>query len=491
MPARNRILSRWKSRDSALAPSRAPALPPTLPPSNNTNDNILDNDNNDDDFLLIDEPTAVSKVSFIMDSNDLYSYKSGVTVTFSFTPKTASPSSVKLNYPPGFFSTYPTPTCTVSTQGTTMTPGVPGNNSITLSVTGTPLAAGSDVTVTLTGCKMGNSMSTTGSITVQTSTDTVSSPNPALPCGPIKDNHSAKAFVITCIDFRLIDEAVEYLTSINLLNEYDEFIVAGASLGYCTSCNNVLVDKGNTKPGVDVVKVALNSHSNTTLWTDCVDDHIYISYTLHDISEIIVIDHMSCGAYKAQLNNGAPYETYDEILQHIVQLNDFRTSINSKFVDYNNKPLFTVKLLLMRLDGTVDINPTYWRPTKYSYNLNKNDVIVINNTIDINRPRIPDGILSTNIIGYLQNPYSTLLWYLYYSLTDSLTGGGNPATYQCALKSDSNNTWYIQNLVDVAGFNAASSTYYVKLTNTLAYIKLTLSASDTTIIYTVESADYF
>ena len=121
-----------------------------------------------------------------------------------------------------------------------------------------------------------------------------------------------KALVITCIDFRLIDEAVAYLNSINLLNEYDEFIVAGASLGYNTSCNVVT---GKT----------------TTLCTQCVDDHIEISYALHKISPIIVVDHMACGAFKHQLNNGNAFNPYDELKEHVKQLNDFRTTINGKY----------------------------------------------------------------------------------------------------------------------------------------------------------------
>ena len=93
-----KIRTRWKSRNSALAPALAPALPTNNNNNNNNNnnDNILDND--DDDFLSIDEPTAVSNVSFSMDSHDRESYKSDVSVTFGFTPTTASPSYVKLNY---------------------------------------------------------------------------------------------------------------------------------------------------------------------------------------------------------------------------------------------------------------------------------------------------------------------------------------------------------------------------------------------------------
>ena len=44
--------------------------------------------------------------------------------------------------------------------------------------------------------------------------------------------HTAKAFVITCMDFRLIDDVGTYLDNIGYHNNYDEFILAGASLGY-------------------------------------------------------------------------------------------------------------------------------------------------------------------------------------------------------------------------------------------------------------------
>ena len=48
-----------------------------------------------------------------------------------------------------------------------------------------------------------------------------------------------QSVVITCIDFRLIDDAVYYLNSKGYVDDYDEFILAGASLGYNTSLNGV------------------------------------------------------------------------------------------------------------------------------------------------------------------------------------------------------------------------------------------------------------
>jgi hypothetical protein len=41
---------------------------------------------------------------------------------------------------------------------------------------------------------------------------------------------------------------------------------------------------------------------------------------------------MDCGAYKVQLNGGNAFSKYEEINQHIKQLNNFKTRINNKYV---------------------------------------------------------------------------------------------------------------------------------------------------------------
>ena len=258
-------------------------------------------------------------------------------------------------------------------------------------------------------------------------------------------------------------------------------IVAGASLGYNTSCSNI------------------TSGKSTTIWTQCVDDHIEISYALHLISQIIVIDHMSCGAYKYQLNDKKPYTNkYDEIRAHVKQLNDFRTTINAKYTKEDSTvnpptqiPKYTVKTLLMRLDGTVDINPTYWRPTKVSFKLNKNDIVVIG-------IQTLSSSLGLTSVGNLPLPETTLQ-VLKYRIDFPL----NESTELMSLVNfDANNTWYIQNSVDASGFKSAETffmqsvfNFRLQLVDSLAYIKLSIDtpdpANETTIRYTFESADYF
>ena len=69
--------------------------------------------------------------------------------------------------------------------------------------------------------------------------------------------HDAKAIVITCMDFRLIDDAVRYLDKEGYNNNYDEFILAGSSLGYNQKTHNA--------------------------WTETLDKHIELAQQLHNI----------------------------------------------------------------------------------------------------------------------------------------------------------------------------------------------------------------
>ena len=44
--------------------------------------------------------------------------------------------------------------------------------------------------------------------------------------------HKANALVLTCMDFRFIDDEDRFLDKIGLNNSYDKFVLAGASLAY-------------------------------------------------------------------------------------------------------------------------------------------------------------------------------------------------------------------------------------------------------------------
>ena len=120
--------------------------------------------------------------------------------------------------------------------------------------------------------------------------------------------HTAKAMVINCMDFRLRDNMSCHLNRLGYKNKYDEVIGAGASLAY-----NGLLDYSG--------------------WNTYIDQHIQLAFDLHDISEIIIIDHMHCGAYKEHYATAYPDGMTDEeeYQLHIENLDIATNTIFGKF----------------------------------------------------------------------------------------------------------------------------------------------------------------
>lgn len=63
------------------------------------------------------------------------------------------------------------------------------------------------------------------------------------------------------------------------VEDYDQFILAGASLGYCHP------DKKNF------------GH-----WARTFNDHLRIALKLHEVKEIVFFDHEDCGMFHQQFN---------------------------------------------------------------------------------------------------------------------------------------------------------------------------------------------
>lgn len=127
----------------------------------------------------------------------------------------------------------------------------------------------------------------------------------APPTHPLRDLSSANIMSLSCIDFRFVDDAGYYMNLCGNCNNYDQFALAGASLGY-----NGIPDYEN--------------------WTICCDQTIQLSYDLHDISEITIFDHLDCGGYALvytpeQLAGDGEYNL------HVENLNKAEETIKSKF----------------------------------------------------------------------------------------------------------------------------------------------------------------
>jgi hypothetical protein len=99
-----------------------------------------------------------------------------------------------------------------------------------------------------------------------------------------KTARQTKAIALSCIDFRLIDEVVAFLELhlsqdhdvTKFQDDFDYFILPGASLGV-TCCVG--------RPEYEV-------------WKDAFVSVLKASKRLHDVQELIIIDHMDCGQYR-------------------------------------------------------------------------------------------------------------------------------------------------------------------------------------------------
>lgn len=130
------------------------------------------------------------------------------------------------------------------------------------------------------------------------------------------------ALLLSCMDFRLMDEIERYMSGRGLRDKYDHVVLAGASLGAVT-------DKYPAW--------------NKTFW-----EHLDIAIKLHSIQTVIVMDHRDCGAYKVILGPEHAKDPKIETETHAAQLKKLKGLITGKY------PKLKVETLLMALDGKVE-----------------------------------------------------------------------------------------------------------------------------------------
>jgi carbonic anhydrase len=130
------------------------------------------------------------------------------------------------------------------------------------------------------------------------------------------------ALLLTCMDYRLMDEVERYMSGRGMRDKYDHIVLAGASLGAIT-------DKFPAW--------------NKTFW-----EHLDVAIQLHAIHTVILMDHRDCGAYKEILGPQHARDPKVERETHALQLRKLRSMIREKH------PKLDVEMLLMALDGTVE-----------------------------------------------------------------------------------------------------------------------------------------
>lgn len=128
--------------------------------------------------------------------------------------------------------------------------------------------------------------------------------------------------LLSCMDFRLMDDVERYMSGRGLRDKYDHVVLAGASLGAVT-------DKFPAW--------------NKTFW-----EHLDIAIKLHNIHTVMVLDHRDCGAYKVVVGPEHAKDRGTETAAHAKQLGALRAQLAEKY------PKLKVETLLMSLDGEVE-----------------------------------------------------------------------------------------------------------------------------------------
>ena len=129
------------------------------------------------------------------------------------------------------------------------------------------------------------------------------------------------ALLLSCMDYRLVDETEAFMAGKGMRNKYDHIVLAGAALGAVTSKFPAW---------------------NTAFW-----EHLGVAIDLHKIHKVMVIDHRDCGAYKVVLGEDFGKMPDKETTVHAETLMTLRRQILAKY------PQLEVESYLMALDGSV------------------------------------------------------------------------------------------------------------------------------------------
>jgi len=117
----------------------------------------------------------------------------------------------------------------------------------------------------------------------------------------VPESHGTTTLVLSCIDYRFIDAVTELVREEEEVEFYDTFSLAGGSLGY--------------------------NQTVYATWPQTFLDTVALAKSLHGITKIVVVEHMSCGMYKS-IYPDAIYPK-KERLHHIQNIHDFKTAMSS------------------------------------------------------------------------------------------------------------------------------------------------------------------
>lgn len=129
------------------------------------------------------------------------------------------------------------------------------------------------------------------------------------------------ALLLSCMDYRLVDDTEAFMAGLGMKNRYDHIVLAGAALGAVTG--------------------------KFPAWNQAFWEHLDVAISLHHIKKVMVLDHRDCGAYKVVLGEDFGKQPDKETRVHAETLMTLRQQILAKY------PQLAVETYLMALDGSV------------------------------------------------------------------------------------------------------------------------------------------
>lgn len=126
---------------------------------------------------------------------------------------------------------------------------------------------------------------------------------------PARAERTAKALVLSCIDFRILEAERYFLSLQNLKNQYDLAALAGASLAL----------RGLPHPA-----------DAQAFW-----DQLELSYRLHHIQKVIILDHQDCAAFADKIDPNLSKDPEKEQKVHADYLSKAYWEIRDRYPDLN------------------------------------------------------------------------------------------------------------------------------------------------------------
>jgi hypothetical protein len=118
-----------------------------------------------------------------------------------------------------------------------------------------------------------------------------------------------KALVLSCIDYRILEAERYFLSLQNLSGQYDFTALAGASLALSGMPHQYDAD---------------------AFW-----DQLDISYRLHQIKKVLILDHQDCAVYKYKIDPSLADNPTLELTTHTEYLSRAYWAIRDRYPDLN------------------------------------------------------------------------------------------------------------------------------------------------------------